>query len=199
MLRRTAVLLALAALPAQAQQQQGQQGQQPRPAGLRAAPSARATAVVTLGMPRVQGQPAPTPMTIKLDYGQPFARGRKIVGGVVPMDTVWRTGANAATTLTTDVDLMIGGTRVPKGSYTLFSLPTSNGWQLIINRKTGQWGTQYEAAQDLARIPLRSTSLAAPLEGFTMWLIPSGDGSPEGELRMGWGDVALSTDWMVAQ
>lgn len=200
----TLAALALAAAPSLAQQAPAQQapaqpaaGQQA--AALRAAPSARATAVASLSTPRVQGQPAPTPLTIRIDYGQPFARGRKVVGGLIPMDTVWRTGANAATSLTTDVDLTIGGTRVPKGSYTLFTHQSASGWQLIVSKKTGQWGTQYDAKEDLARIPLKASAAAAPLEAFTIWLVPSGDGSPRGELRMAWGDVVLSADWALAQ
>lgn len=195
----TLAALAFAATPALAQQPASQPAPAPQAGALRAAPSARATAVASLSAPRVQGQPAPAPVTIKVDYGQPFARGRKVVGGLVPMDTVWRTGANAATSFTTDVDLTLGGTRIPKGSYTLFTLQSTNGWQLIVNRQTGQWGTQYDEKQDLARIPLKATRLQAPLEAFTIWLIPAGDGSPRGEFRMAWGDVALSADWAVAQ
>lgn len=165
---------------------------------LRVAPSGRATTTVTLTPPRVQGQPAPAARTIRIDYGQPHARGRQIVGQVVPMDSVWRTGANEATTLTTDVDLVIGGAAVPSGSYTLFTLPTREGWTLIINRKTGQWGTQYDAAQDLARVKLRARTLRDPVESLAITLVP-GRGTPAGgELTIAWGTVHLATDWTVA-
>src|ERR1700749_2167960 len=80
--------------------------------------------------------------TVTIDYSRPSMRNRKIFGGLVPYDQVWRTGANAATSLKTDVDLTIGGTAVPKGSYTVYSLPGMNSWQLIINKQTGQWGTE---------------------------------------------------------
>jgi len=103
-----------------------------------------------------------------VDYGRPMRRGRTIFGNVVPWDTVWRTGANQATQLITDKDLVIGGTAVPAGTYSLFTIPSSKGWQLIINKQHGQWGTDYDAKQDLARIPMRVRSLATPTERLTI-------------------------------
>ena len=106
--------------------------------------------------------------TVTVDYSRPSMRGRKIFGGLVPYEQVWRTGANAATSLKTDVDLDIGGTTVPKGSYTLYTLPGMNSWQLIVNKQTGQWGTEYSQGQDLARIPMKVTQRPAGLELFTI-------------------------------
>jgi hypothetical protein len=108
--------------------------------------------------------------SVLVDYGRPFARGRTIFAadGLVPYGRVWRTGANAATTLVTARDLMIGNTRVPAGTYTLYSLPTADAWHLIVNRQTGQWGTDYDQSRDLARIPMRVTTLPAPVEQFTI-------------------------------
>ena len=107
---------------------------------------------------------------IYVDYGRPSMRGRKIMGGLVPYGRVWRTGANAATTLITDVGLRIGNVDVPRGTYTLYTLPTARGWTLIVNRQTGQWGTQYEPARDLARIPMQVSALPAPVQQFTIAL-----------------------------
>ena len=76
--------------------------------------------------------------TVTINYSRPSMRGRTIFGGLVPYGQVWRTGANAATSLKTDVDLTIGGANVPAGSYTLYSIPNENGWKLIINKETGQ-------------------------------------------------------------
>ncbi len=87
-------------------------------------------------------------------YCAPSMRGRKIFGGLVPFDKVWRTGANTSTTFHTDADLMIGKTAVPAGTYTLYSLPSTRGWRLIINKQVGQWGTVYNQSQDFARIPM---------------------------------------------
>ncbi len=97
--------------------------------------------------------------TVTIQYSRPSMRGRKIFGGLVPYDEVWRTGANAATSLKTDVDLNIGGANVPAGSYTLYSLPGMTSWKLIINKQTGQWGTEYSQSQDLARVDMKVSQL----------------------------------------
>ena len=120
---------------------------------------------------------------ITIDYGRPHRRGRQIFGTVVPWGQVWRTGANAATGFTTDTDITINGTTIPKGSYTLFTLPGQDGAKLIVNKQTGQWGTQYDPAQDLARIDLESEQLAQPVEGFTIAIEPDGTG---GVLSLAW-------------
>ena len=111
---------------------------------------------------------------IYVDYGRPSKRGRAIMGGLVPYGQVWRTGANAATTLVTPRDLRIGGTTVPAGTYTLYTLPGVSAWQLIVNRQTGQWGTEYDPSQDLARIPMQVARTPAPVEQFTIALEPGG-------------------------
>jgi len=110
---------------------------------------------------------------IQIDYGRPMRRGRVIFGNVVPWDTVWRTGANQATQLITDKDLEIGGTLVPAGIYSLFTIPSAKGWQLIINKQHGQWGTNYDAKQDLARIPMRIREATAPVERLTIGITSS--------------------------
>ena len=93
---------------------------------------------------------------------------RTIYGGLVPFDQVWRTGANEATSLKTDVALDINGTKVPAGSYTIYSIPSQGQSKLIINKQTGQWGTVYDEKQDLARINLTVTDLTTPVEQFTI-------------------------------
>jgi hypothetical protein len=100
---------------------------------------------------------------VLVDYSRPSVRGRTVWGGaLVPYGQVWRTGANAATQLVTSADLTIGGAAVPAGTYTLFTLPAAEGGQLIVNRKTGEWGTEYESAQDLVRIPLQRVGARHP-------------------------------------
>jgi len=159
-----------------------------------AAPSTRATAQVTLTGPRGSNL---APQTIRINYGQPHLRGRVLhSGGLVPLDTVWRLGANEATELETSVDLTIGGQHVPKGKYTLFALPAASGWKLIINKNTGQWGTDYAAEHDLVRVDLRKRTLTQPVESLSMWLIPQ-QGTASGELRFAWGSSELSTTWAL--
>jgi hypothetical protein len=106
--------------------------------------------------------------SITISYGSPRIRGRKIMGQLVPYGQVWRTGADEATSLKTTADLDIGGTHVPAGSYTLYTLPSDGTWKLIINKQTGQWGTEYDESQDFARIDLAKSALAKPQEEFTM-------------------------------
>jgi hypothetical protein len=119
---------------------------------------------------------------IMIGYHRPSARGRTVFGGVVPFGRVWRTGANQATSFTTDRDLMIGSTRVPAGSYTIWSLPTADSWHLILNRQTGQWGTEYHAEHDLAHIPMTVARPATAVEQFTIGI------APDGTLSLAWGD-----------
>lgn len=128
-------------------------------------PSPPGTADVTL-----KGQ------QITITYGRPSMRGRKIMGDLVPYGKVWRTGANEATTLTTPVDLDINGTHVPAGKYTLWTLPSEGTWKLIINKQTGQWGTEYHEGQDLARVDMQKSQTSGPVEQFTIsWKTNGGD------------------------
>jgi len=133
--------------------------------------------------------------TITIDYARPSMRGRKIMGELVPYDKVWRTGANAATTLKTSAALEIGGTLVPAGTYTLYTLPGEKAWKLIINKQTGQWGTQYDQAQDLARLDLKVEATAAPVEQFTITL--TGSGASNGLLAMEWENTKLTIPFTV--
>lgn len=105
---------------------------------------------------------------ISIDYSRPFLKGRKVGQELAPYGKVWRTGANEATTLTTDIDLDIGGTKVPAGKYTLWTLPSEGTWKLIVNKQTGQWGTKYDESQDLARIDMKKSSLPQTVEQFTI-------------------------------
>ena len=106
--------------------------------------------------------------SVTIDYNSPRMRGRVIVGDVVPYDKVWRTGANPATTLKTSTDLTIGTLSVPAGTYTIYTLPGKSGWLLIINKQTGQWGTEYDEKQDLGRTPLTAKTAGTPLENMTI-------------------------------
>jgi hypothetical protein len=119
-----------------------------------------------------------------VEYGRPLRRGRTIFGNVVPFDSVWRTGANAATQFRTDVDLSMDGVTIPAGTYTLWTLPSRTGaWKLVVNRQTGQWGTVYDAKQDLARIDMRTETLAASVDQFTITIEPRASG---GVLTLAW-------------
>jgi len=129
---------------------------------------------------------------VTIDYSRPYAKGRQVMGGLVPYGSVWRTGANEATSLKTDTDLVIGGTTVPAGSYTIYSLASEDSWKLIINKQTGQWGTEYHEDQDLARIDMKVTSLSQPVEQFTIGFDKkSGDAA---QLNLQWAKTQASVE-----
>src|SRR5213594_3078915 len=107
--------------------------------------------------------------TITVDYSSPRAKGRKIFGGLVPYGEVWRAGANEATTFVTTADLMVGGSHVPAGSYTIFTIPNQDKWTLIISKKTGEWGIPYPGADsDLVRADMNASATSTPVENFTI-------------------------------
>jgi hypothetical protein len=130
-------------------------------------------------------------------YGSPRRRGRTILGAVVPYDHVWRTGANEATVLLFDKDMTIGGIPVPAGAYSLWTIPKADGTvQLVINRQHGQWGTDYDKAQDLARMPMKASTAPAPQENFVINVASTGN---TGELRMSWDSFIWSVPIAVKQ
>ncbi len=118
-------------------------------------------------------------------YSRPMKRGRVVFGGMVPWGEVWRTGANEATHFHTDKDLVIEGAAVPAGTYTLWTIPNPEGWTLIINKQTGQWGTIYDPAQDLARVGMHVEALAEAADRFTISVEPMEAGAV---LRLRWDD-----------
>ena len=144
-----------------------------------------------------QGKPLPSPRhdltfvhthnrqqtRIAITYGAPSVNGRKIYGDLVPYGHWWRAGANEATSFTTDHPVRIGSLRVPAGAYTLDVLPAESGWQLIINKQTGQWGTKYDPSQDLGHVPMTGKPLSPPQETLSYSFDQSRDSSATLHLR----------------
>jgi hypothetical protein len=128
--------------------------------------------------------------TITVNYGRPSMRGRTIMGGLVPWEKVWRTGANQATHLRTSFDLLMGGVPVPRGTYTLWTIPRPTGWTIILNKQTGQWGTLYDPRQDLARFDVGASAAEAVVDTFTISLL--GAGRTGGLLRLAWERTMVS-------
>ena len=129
---------------------------------------------------------------VTVSYGRPYKKGRLIFGGLVPYDQVWRTGADEATTLTTDGELMIGTLRVPKGTYALFTVPGKSAWTLVVNKTAQQWGGafSYDAKEDLGRVPMKVAASPAPVEQFTIELLPAGD--RKAILELSWDKLVAS-------
>jgi len=130
--------------------------------------------------------------TITVDYSSPRMKGRKIFGELVPYGKIWRAGANEATTFVTEADVTVGGTAVPAGSYTIFTIPGEGKWTLVTSKKTGEWGTAYPGPDnDLARVDMKVSKLPSAVENFTIAFDPSGGGCT---LRMEWETTRASVD-----
>jgi len=136
------------------------------------------------GSPHVRAEWTIDGANLSIVYGRPYLKGRAVGKEVAPFGKVWRTGADEATTFTTDKPLKFGTLAVPAGTYTLYTLPAEKDWHLIINKQTGQWGTQYAQDQDLGRVPMTVGATSAPVEQLTI----SVDDTPGGgTLRIEWG------------
>ena len=122
--------------------------------------------------------------TVTITYGRPSLKGRSLES-LTPADKVWRTGADEATTLKTDKALQIGTLAVPAGTYTLYTLPSAKGWQLIVNKQTGQWGTDYTQGQDLGRVAMTAGTLPKPAEQLVVAVVGS-------NLEVHWGTMKQS-------
>jgi Protein of unknown function (DUF2911) len=122
--------------------------------------------------------PAPSPAcTLKqrvgltdfeIVYSRPGVKDRQIFGSVVPYGAVWRTGANNATKITFSTPVKMNGTEIAAGSYSLYTIPGEGEWTIIINKNTGQSGTQYDEKSDVARFKATPITLTRPIETFTI-------------------------------
>lgn len=136
--------------------------------------------------------------TISITYSSPRVRGREghifSKGGLISHDPhypVWRAGANSATTLNTDGDVKIGDVSVPKGQYTLFvDIANPDQWELIVNKKTGEWGLAYDGSQDLGRTKMHMSKPSQMIEDLR-WNIKD-DGSGKGTITLTWEDHSAS-------
>jgi hypothetical protein len=135
---------------------------------------------------------------ITVVYGRPYSKDsktgdiRKIWGGLVPYDKVWRTGADEATLLITQLPIMIGEATIPPGAYTLYTLPSESGTsKLIINKQLGQWGLTYDEKQDLVRVDLKKEALDKPVDQFTTAITRNQSGGG-GVLKMMWENTQFS-------
>jgi hypothetical protein len=133
---------------------------------------------------------------IVIHYNAPSLRGRVMIGEHDPYDKVWRTGANPATSFVTETNLKIGDLEVLAGKYTIYSLPEAPGtpWMLIINKQTGQWGTEYTQVQDLGRTPMKAKTLPGSQE--TMSISFENVHGKTAELHVRWAKV---DEWVTVE
>ena len=121
---------------------------------------------------------------ISVDYYAPSMHGRKIMGALVPFGEVWCTGANYATKITSEADLQMGGLKLPKGSYSIWTIPNEKEWTLIINKETGQFHLYYKQQLDFGRTPMSVKTLDSPVETFRVDL--RDNGGNKGTLALVW-------------
>jgi len=130
--------------------------------------------------------------TVSVDYSSPRMKGRKIFGGLVPYNEVWRAGANEATTFVPNTNVNVGGKDVPAGSYTIFAVPSPDKWTLVISKKTGEWGVPYPGeGDDFTRTDMTAGKTSAPVENFTIAFDQSGN---KCTMRMEWENTRASVD-----
>jgi len=153
------------------------------------------------GSPHVRSEFTIDGANITIEYGRPSVKGRTIFGpeGIIPTGKVWRMGADEATTLKTDKDLMFGSVHVPAGTYTLYALPLDGpagepAGKLIINKQTGQWGTAYDEKQDVGRVDAKVTALETPVEMLTISFVDTPAG---GTFVMEWANIRAEAPFVV--
>ena len=143
---------------------------------------------------------------LKLVYGRPYSKKgeevRKIWGSLVPWGNVWRTGADEATLLTTEMPIVIGDTTITNGTYSVWTLPEETGTcKLIINKQTGQWGTNpdfkkvYDEKNDVGRFDMKKETLDKTLDQFTMAIEKNPSGG--GVIKMMWENTQFSVPFTV--
>ena len=158
------------------------------------------TALLTLAVgmafahnPRGKAEATFNGKSVTVEYGRPSLKGRDMLG-LAGVGMVWRLGSEAATTITTEGDLMIGSAMVPAGAYTLFAQKTGEGWNLLVNSETGQSGLAHDPDKDTFSSPLTLEKASSSVEMFTITLMADG---MNGTLKMQWGQTVLATKLMV--
>jgi hypothetical protein len=132
---------------------------------------------------------------VTVDYGRPSLKGRDMLSQLPDKD-FWRMGMDQATVLTTPVDLTFGTVKVPKGSYSLWLQKAGDGFNLVFNSQTGQWGTNHDPSKDVYKVPMTKAALPAAVEAFTIDLKGASGG---GMLEMSWGMTKLSANFQFAK
>ncbi|MEZ5318099.1 MAG: DUF2911 domain-containing protein [Vicinamibacterales bacterium] len=146
------------------------------------------------GSPHVRTTWAVDGATISIEYGRPYLKGRP-EATLMPAGQPWRVGADEATTLVSDKPLKFGSLTVPAGTHTLYTVPGASGWQLIVSRKTGQWGIPYPGeADDLGRVPMTVGKTSGPVEQLTLSIEDTPAG---GTLHVEWGTTRASVAFTV--
>jgi hypothetical protein len=134
---------------------------------------------------------------IAIGYGRPTLKGRA-EATLMPPGRPWRTGADAATVITTDKPLTFGKVVLQPGTYTINTQPGATSWELIFGKleKEGQWGVPYQAALEIARTPMAVSKLQKPVEQLTIGIDRQGAGQ---RLRVEWGTVSATAPFTIGK
>jgi hypothetical protein len=130
--------------------------------------------------------------SIKISYSRPSMRGRVIFGEVVPWNRFWRTGANQATKITVSHPLDFNGKILPAGEYSVFTMPSQSGWTIMFNKEANIWGTNYNPAHDILRVPMQAEHLGEPVELMTIEVVPTTMG---GAISVVWERIKASANF----
>ena len=146
--------------------------------------------------PRAQAYAGFNRGPIFISYGRPSVRERTVWGGtLIPFDTIWRAGANEATHLATSKTIVLGDMTLAPGLYTLWIQHTRAATYLIVNKQVGQWGTEYQAAQDIGRVKMDMAKTPEHVEDFTITVRAAG--ANRGAIDFAWGDSVATAAFSV--
>ncbi len=144
-------------------------------------------------------QPSPSAMVkqtvgltdITIEYSSPAMRQREVWGGLVPYGEIWRTGANKATSITFSDEVSIEGTKIPAGTYSIFTIPSEKEWTVIINKNAEQWGSgEYDEKQDVIRFQV--TPMISPIINERMMFTIAAMEERQGEISLWWSNTRIS-------
>ena len=136
------------------------------------------------------------PLVARVIYGRPQKNGRNIFGDLVPYDIVWRAGANEATEIEFFRDVKIDGKKLSKGRYTLYAIPSTDKWVIVLNKETDTWGAfGYDDKKDVLRTDVAVETRPDVIEVFTICF--EGTEKNKTDLMIGWDnkDVRLPISW----
>lgn len=135
------------------------------------------------------------PLQARVIYSRPQKNGRQIFGDLIEYGKLWRLGANEATEIEFFRDVKMGNTRVKKGRFTLYAIPTAENWTIILNRETDTWGSfKYDMRKDIARIEVPVEKQQVPVEDFSMFFNKTSNGF---SLQVTWDDIKVNVPFSL--
>lgn len=127
-------------------------------------------------------------LSVQVDYCRPYKKEREIFGKLLPFGTIWRTGANEATTFEVKQDVKIGEKALKAGKYTLWTIPNADKWTIVLNSETGQWGTSHDATKDVLSVDVPVGKTAATVEQLTIGFAAAEGGS---DMSISWDNTEV--------